>query len=151
MSVILYPINCLFCTPFYVICENGSNILLTVRALHFEHVIFSEWTCKFEIKSQNPGSTWALLILLVSLQRCWSRTHSGGPTSDTMASCGTWTTTEQIWSRHWVVWRAYWSTHCSREPTSQLGRVCSGRYISLFEIILVSSTFSCILILFLTS
>ena len=59
--------------------------------------------------------------------RCWNRIRSGGLTSDTMVSCGIWTTIVQTWSRLSVVWKAYWSTHSSREHTSLHGRVCSGR------------------------
>ena len=42
------------------------------------------------------------------------------------ASCGTWTTTGQTWSRPWEEWRASWNIPCSREPTSPHGRVSSG-------------------------
>lgn len=58
--------------------------------------------------------------------RCWSRIRSGGPTRGTMENCGTWTTTEQTWSRLWVVWRASWNTLSSKALISPLGRVSSG-------------------------
>lgn len=29
--------------------------------------------------------------------------------------------------RRWEAWRVFWSTRCSRAPTSPRGRVCSGR------------------------
>lgn len=59
--------------------------------------------------------------------RSWNRTHSGGHISATMGSCGTWTTTALIWSKHWVEWRGSWSTLSSRALTSLHGRVSSGK------------------------
>ena len=67
--------------------------------------------------------------------RCWSRTHSGGPTSVMMASCGISITTGRTWSRHWVELRASSNTPSSREPTSPRGRVCSGEHRLTFAVV----------------
>lgn len=68
--------------------------------------------------------------------RCWNRIHSGGLTRDMMANSGISTTTAQIWSRPWVVWRASWNTPFSKALTSPPGRVSFGEN-TLTERILV--------------
>ena len=42
---------------------------------------------------------WKYFNFIIFFCRSWNRIHSGGHTSAMMASCGTWTTTVQIWSR----------------------------------------------------
>ena len=92
----------------------------------FRHYLWGITELKF---STLLAATYMPIINLsvVFFIRCWNRIRSGGLTSDTMVSCGIWTTIVQIWSRLSVVWKVFWSIHYSREHTSLHGRVCSGR------------------------
>ena len=73
------------------------------------------------------NSCLSINYVLILFFRFWSRIPSGGHISAMMASCGTWTTTAQTWSRPWVVWRVFLNTPSSKELTSPHGRVCFGR------------------------
>ena len=57
----------------------------------------------------------------------WSKILFGGLIKNMMENYGIWTTIELTWFKLWEEFKEFYSILCSRELTSQLGKVFSGK------------------------